>query len=264
MADVPLVVVHADAALLAQAAAARLITRVVDAQASRGSASVVLTGGSVGTAVLREVAGSPARDAIDWSRLDIWWGDERFLPAGDPERNETQARRALLDQVRVDPERVHPMPASDGPDLDVDAAAHRYAETLAVAARGRPSVGREVDVPEFDVLLLGVGQDAHVASLFPEMAGVHETQRPVVGVHGSPKPPPLRISLTLPAITSADEVWCAVTGADKAAAVGLALSGAGSVQAPAAGARGRRRTVWLVDRAAAASIPPSLIRPASP
>ena len=101
-------VVHAEPEVLAQAVAARLIVRLVDAQAARGAASVVLTGGPGrrrgATAAVRD---SPARDAVDWSRVDVWWGDERFLPAGHPDRNETQARAALLDALPLDPARVH-------------------------------------------------------------------------------------------------------------------------------------------------------------
>ena len=111
----PRVLVHPDAELLAEAVAARLADRLTAAIAARGSASVVLTGGGIGTKVLAELARGPNRDAIDWSRCDIWWGDERFLPEGDPERNETGARAALLDHVGVDPGRVHPMPGPDGP-----------------------------------------------------------------------------------------------------------------------------------------------------
>src|SRR3954447_2147973 len=114
----PLVVVHQDASLLARAVAARLVTALVDAQAARGQASVVLTGGGIGIATLRELSASPARDAIAWDALDVWWGDERFLPSGHPERNETQAREALLDAVDVEANRVHPMAPSDGADGD--------------------------------------------------------------------------------------------------------------------------------------------------
>ncbi|WP_243761086.1 6-phosphogluconolactonase [Streptomyces sp. YIM 98790] len=258
---VPQLVVHRDAPLMAQAAAARLITRVVDAQAGRGTASVVLTGGRNGIALLHALAESPARDAVDWSRLDLWWGDERFVPAGDPERNDAQARDALLNRVGLDPARVHPMPAPGGGPWgdDADAAAAAYAAELA-AACGSEEHG---PVPTFDVLLLGVGPDAHVASLFPEHPGVREGQRTVVGVHGSPKPPPTRISLTLPAIRAAREVWLLAAGADKATAVAMALSGAGELQAPAAGVYGRRRTLWLLDRAAAAHLPPQLYPPAT-
>ncbi|MFF9314516.1 6-phosphogluconolactonase [Streptomyces sp. NPDC014748] len=256
----PQLVVHRDKDLMAQAAAARLITRIVDAQASTGSANVVLTGGRNGNGVLAALAAAPARDAIDWARLDLWWGDERFLPEGDPERNVTQAREALLDSVPLDPKRVHVMPASDGPyGADVEAAADAYAEELARAA-GPENHGA---VPSFDVLMLGVGPDTHVASLFPEHPGVRETERTVIGVHGSPKPPPTRISLTLPAIRSAREVWLLAAGEDKANAVAMALSGAGEIQAPAAGAQGRTRTLWLLDTAAAAQLPRSLYPPAS-
>lgn len=134
----PQLVVHRDKELMAQAAAARLITKIVDAQTARGSASVVLTGGRNGNGLLAALAGSPARDAIDWSRLDLWWGDERFLPEGDPERNVTQAREALLDKVDLDPSRIHAMPASDGPyGGDADSAAAGYAAELAAAAGPR-------------------------------------------------------------------------------------------------------------------------------
>ncbi|MFD7165562.1 6-phosphogluconolactonase [Streptomyces violascens] len=257
----PQLVVHHDKELMAQAAAARLITKVVDAQAARGSASVVLTGGRNGNGLLAALASSPARDAIDWSRLDLWWGDERFVPEDDPERNYTQARAALLDAVPLDPKRVHAMPAAGGAyGQDADAAAAAYAAELADAA-GPEDHG---PVPTFDVLMLGVGPDTHVASLFPELPAVRETERTVVGVHGAPKPPPTRISLTLPAIRAAREVWLLAAGEDKAHAAAIALSGAGEVQAPAAGAYGRARTLWLLDAAAASQLPRSLYPPASP
>ncbi|WP_405932678.1 6-phosphogluconolactonase [Streptomyces sp. NBC_00827] len=258
--NTPQLVVHRDKELMAQAAAARLITKIVDAQASRGYASIVLTGGRNGNGLLAALSSAPARDAVDWGRLDLWWGDERFLPGGDPDRNDTQARAALLDSVPLDPARVHAMPASDGPyGSDVDAAAEAYEAELAKAA-GPENHG---SVPTFDVLMLGVGPDTHVASLFPELPAVRETERTVVGVHGAPKPPPTRISLTLPAIRSAREVWLLAAGEDKAQAAAIALSGAGEVQAPAAGAQGRSRTLWLLDAAAASQLPRSLYPPAS-
>ena len=251
---------HRDAQLLAKAAAARLVTRLVDSVAARGAASVVLTGGGVGTAVLAELAATPARDAIDWRHLDIWWGDERFVPVGDPERNETGAREALLDHVDTDPARVHPMPGSDGLDGDdPEAAAARYASWLEAAAKPED----HGQVPEFDILMLGIGPEAHVASLFPGMPALYD-DRPVVAVRGSPKPPPIRLTLTLPSICAAREVWVIAAGEEKAGAVQLALSGAGPVQVPAAAARGRQRTLFLLDRQAAARLPPDLGRPASP
>lgn len=243
------VVVHTDAAVLAPAVAARLIVQIIDAQARRGGAHVVLTGGRVAAAVLQAVHESAAADAVDWARVDLWWGDERFLPAGDPERNETQARAALLDALPLDPTRVHPMPASDGPDgADPDAAAARYAKELTAAAG-------DGELPSFDVLMLGVGEDGHVASLFPghPVVGAAGT---VAAVRDSPKPPPTRITLTMPAIVTAREVWLVASGAGKADAVGAALRGAGTPRLPAAEAVGTHGTRWLLDRDAAAGLPP--------
>ncbi|GAA1350347.1 6-phosphogluconolactonase [Saccharothrix algeriensis] len=248
----PEVVVHRDGDLLAAATAARLVTRLVDAQAARGWASLVLTGGRTGTAVLEQLRATPARDAVDWSRVDLYWGDERFLPAGHPERNETQARAALLDHVPVDPARVHAVEPSDGRfGDDPDAAADAYADVLAAAARPED----HGPVPSFDVLLLGVGEEGHTASIFPGSPAAYERDRAVVAVRNCPKPPPTRVSLTLPALRQAREVWLMTTGAAKAAAVSMALTGAGEVQLPAAGATGRRRTLWLLDSTAAAKVP---------
>ena len=256
--SVPTVILHHNADALAKTVAARIITRLVDAQSAKGGASLVLTGGSVGIATLAAIAATPARDAVDWRRLDIWWGDERFLPAGDPERNETGARAALLDLVDLDPARVHVM---RGPDsgMTAEESAQAYAAELRAAARPED----HGPVPAFDVLLLGMGPDSHVASLFPGMPALYD-ERPVVAVHGAPKPPPTRISLSMPTIRAAREVWVVAAGEEKAGAVRLALSAdSGAVQVPAAGARGRQSTLFLLDRAAASKLPPGLGRTAS-
>jgi 6-phosphogluconolactonase len=246
------VVVVPDADILASTVAARLVIKIIDAQAERGWASVVLTGGRIAAKVLRQVRDLPAADAIDWSHVDLWWGDERFLPTGHQDRNETQAREALLDALPLDPAHVHPMPASDGPDGDdAEQAAARYARELAAAAQPSSS-----ELPHFDVLMLGVGEDGHVASIFPEHPVGYATGT-TAAVHNSPKPPPTRITLTMSTIQSAEEVWLVAAGTDKAAAVGMAISGAGPKQLPAAGATGAERTLWLLDRAAAANVPSS-------
>ncbi|MGI8537172.1 MAG: 6-phosphogluconolactonase [Mycobacteriales bacterium] len=248
------IVVVRDPEVLAEAVAARLLTRLIDGQAVRGQASVVLTGGGVGIAALAAVARSPARAAVDWRRVDVWWGDERFVPIGDPERNERQARQALLDDLDLDPARVHPMGALGGVDGDdPDAAAARYADELRAAAP--PGFA----APPFDVLLLGMGAEGHTASIFPESAAAHD-ERLVLGVHGCPKPPPTRVSLGFPALCAAREVWLVVAGADKATMVAMALSGAGRVQVPAAGVAGTAQTLWLLDEAAASALPRDLRR----
>jgi 6-phosphogluconolactonase len=244
----PEVFVHTSGDLLASAAAARTVTRLADAIAAEGHAHVVLTGGGIGTKVLAAIAAAPARDAVDWRHVDFWWGDERFEPAGDPERNETGARAALLDALRVDQARVHAVAGPDGPDGDdPDAAAARYAAELAAAA------GDGV-VPVFDVLMLGIGPEGHVASIFPDSPAAHATGS-VVAVRNSPKPPPTRISFTFGAIQAAREVWILASGAEKADAVAEALSGVSQDKLPAAGARGRDRTLFLLDEAAASKLP---------
>jgi 6-phosphogluconolactonase len=225
---------------LAVATAKRLAAAIGTAQAARGTASVVLTGGRTGIAVLAELR--TAASAVDWSTVDLYWGDERFLPDGDPERNETQAREALLDHVPVSPARVFPMAPSDGEfGDDPEAAAEAYAVLLR-------------SVQAFDVCLLGVGEEGHTASVFPHSPAVEESARTVVAVRDCPKPPPTRVSMTLPTIRRANEVWLMTTGAAKAGPVAAAIGGAAEVDIPAAGARGQRETVWLLDKAAASQL----------
>ena len=249
----PEVFIHPDGDLLAAAAAARCVTRLADAIAVRGQAHLVLTGGGIGTKVLAALADAPARDAVDWRRVHFWWGDERFRPAGDAERNETGARAALLGKLGAAAVHVHVIAGPDGPDGgDPDAAAARYAAELASVARGGAGAGRAV--PEFDVLMLGVGPEGHVASIFPDSPAATATGT-VVAVRDCPKPPPTRVSLTFGAIQAAREVWVLASGAEKAGAVAEALSGIGQVKLPAAGAQGIERTLFLLDQAAAAQLP---------
>jgi 6-phosphogluconolactonase len=248
------VLVHPDKEALAGSVAARFITKIIDILDEKDEAHVVLTGGGMGGAVLSTIASSAASDTIDWSRIHFWWGDERFVPKGDPERNDQQAFDALLDHVPVDPAKVHPFPASDEID-SLDEAAAVYAEALDANA---PEGAR---YPLFDILFLGVGPDGHIASLFPGHPEIRITDATVVAVRNSPKPPPERLSLTLPVIQSADRVWMVLAGPDKASAIGLALAGASVDEVPVAGAEGRRRTVFFVDREAAAEVPENLIAP---
>ena len=246
---------HPDEASLAESVAGMLATRIAERQSEQGRVHIVLTGGGVGTAVLAALNRPPLRDTVDWAALEIWWGDERFAVAGDPDRNETGARAALLDHVPTDPGRVHPI---DGPDRATTAeeSAARYAELL----RRHAAPGHAV--PVFDVVLLGIGPDAHVASMFPELPATHIEDRSVVAVHGSPKPPPTRVTLTFPAINAAREVWVLASGVEKADAVRLACDpAAGPRQVPASGVHGFERTLFCVDNAAGSKLPADLGRP---
>ncbi|MBB6119753.1 6-phosphogluconolactonase [Nocardiopsis algeriensis] len=245
----PQVVRHADAEELAGSVALRLVNMIVQAEAEKRPFHLVLTGGGIGIATLAALRDRAAESNVNWSHVHLWWGDERFLPDKDPERNETQACEALIDAIDVPPHQVHPMPASDGMDGDqVEHAATRYARELTTAARGQGPV------PQFDVCLLGVGPDAHVASLFPGLSHVREDGASVTAVHDSPKPPPQRVTLTFPSIRSAREVWLLASGESKAEAVRLGLAGTDVDRAPVSGARGAEKTVFWVDEAAASLI----------
>ncbi|MGW0183265.1 6-phosphogluconolactonase [Nocardia sp. NPDC003345] len=233
--------VYPDSDALTTAAARLFVDTLTAAQAARGSASVVVTGGGTGIRLLEKVRANAG--GLDWSNLDVFWGDERFVPAGDPDRNELQAHRALLDHVPVDPARVHTVATSDGEYPDPVEAAAEYATALRahLATYGA-----------FDLHLLGMGPDGHINSLFPGHAETLGEQRELaVAVTDSPKPPPVRVTLTYPAIRRARQVVLVVAGADKAEPVAAALNGADPLKVPAAGARGTESTVWLVDRAAA-------------
>ena len=237
---------YPDTATLVAAAGDRLVTSIVDAIFKRGTAHVVLTGGGSGIGLLERVAARGGE--IDWSKVHIYWGDERFVPADDDERNEKQAREALLNAIDIPAGNVHPMAPSDGEfGDDLDAAAADYARVLAANAT-------DGSVPDFDVHLLGMGGEGHVNSLFPHTAAVRERDRSVVGVEDSPKPPPRRITLTLPAVQRSREVWLVVSGSGKADAVAAAVGGADPDDWPAAGAVGREATVWLLDEEAASKL----------
>ena len=248
------VLVHPDKQALADAVAARFLTKLGEVIASHGVAHVCLTGGTMGAGVLEAANASPDRDSVDWGKVVFWWGDERYLPHGDPDRNDTQSRAALLDHLDLSPEQVKSYPAP-GEHESIEAAADAYAALLAAAAP------EGALAPEFDVTFLGVGPDGHIASLFPEHETVRETTRSVIAERNSPKPPPERLSLTLPVINGSDRIWLVLAGADKAGALGLALADADVVDVPAAGAEGRYRTVFWVDQAAAAEVPENLIAP---
>lgn len=238
---------YADADALVAAAGDRLVGAITGAIDARGVAYVVLTGGGTGVKLLKHVGENGAK--IDWSKVHLFWGDDRFVPAADDERNDKQAREALLDHIDIPAANVHAMPASDGEFGDsIEDAAAAYEQVLAANAdEGSPT-------PDFDVHLLGMGGEGHVNSLFPHTAATRETERLVVGVTNSPKPPPRRITLTLPAVTRSREVWLVVAGAEKSDAVAAAVGGAAADDVPAAGAAGREATVWLLDEAAAAKL----------
>jgi 6-phosphogluconolactonase len=237
-----------DSETLVRAAGSRLVNAIQAAVAARGRALIVLTGGGNGIGLLKYL-GTQGQQ-IDWSKVHLFWGDERYVPEDDDERNEKQAREALLDHIDIPPSQVHPMAASDG-EFGDDLAAAALAYEQLLAANAAPGEA----VPNFDVHLLGMGPEGHINSLFPDTPAVLESTRMVVSVENSPKPPPQRITLTLPAIQRSREVWLMVSGAGKADAAAAAIGGAAPVSVPAAGAIGLKTTLWLLDEEAAAKLP---------
>jgi len=232
---------------VAEAVAEALVARLSAIHREGRVASVVLTGGSIAVKVHKAVAASPHRDDVDWGRVEFWFGDERFVPADDPDRNAGEAEESMLGSLPVDPARVHVIPASDGPyGDDVEAAAAAYADELAAAG----TVG---DGQAFDVLMLGIGPDGHCASLFPGRSEQFD-ERAAVAVRDSPKPPPTRISLTMGVLNSAREVWWIASGEEKADVIRDAVRGADPIDVPAAGPHGIDRTVWWLDESAAAKL----------
>jgi 6-phosphogluconolactonase len=242
------IVVHEDASTLAGDVASRLLERLEEAQSRGEVPQIGLTGGSIADALHREVARRAEDSSVDWSKVVFWWGDERFVASTSEDRNARQARTALLDQLLhadppLDPAHVHEAPASDEVTT-VEESAAAYAATMRSQGAGF-----------FEVLMLGVGPDGHIASLFPGHPALEITDQIATAVHDSPKPPPERVSLTFEAMDRAKAVWFLVSGAEKASAVAAALAGGDRREIPARGVVGTEETVWLIDAAAASELP---------
>ena len=242
--SVPAVIQHPDAGSLAADVATRLLERLEEAQAEGRVPAIALTGGTIADEIHREIARLAADSSVDWSRVDVWWGDERFVPADSPDRNAGQARAALLARIPVDPARVHEMPAASAGVSAAEAAAG-YADEI-----------RRHGAGEFEVVMLGVGPDGHVASLFPGYPQLDVDDTIAVAVTDSPKPPPERISLTFPALNRSRAVWFVVSGDGKADAVARAVNGSPSDRhvTPAAAVHGHDETLWFLDEAAASRL----------
>ncbi len=236
--NAPLVEVHPDADALATTVAGELLSRLADAQEAGREPQIALTGGTIADAVHRELARLSIDSEVDWSRVVVWWGDERFVPADSPDRNAGQARAAFLDSVGAS--QVHEMPASD------------QAEGVEAAALAFEAQVREHGSGEFEVVILGIGPDGHVASLFPGSPQLDVDDRIAVGVTDSPKPPAERLTFTFDALNRTRSLWVVASGEGKADAVAAALAPEGTVrETPARGVHGRVETTYFLDREAA-------------
>ncbi|WP_075200941.1 6-phosphogluconolactonase [Leucobacter celer] len=227
-----------DLAALGAAVADALVAGCRARQAQGEVPCIVLTGGSGGERVLRDLAAHAELGSVDWRRVRFLWGDERWVPQGHEDRNDKLADDTLFAAVETDPALVHRIPAADS-GLPLDAAAAAYADLVA-------------GIDRIDFALSGVGPDGHVASLFPgreDLLLVGPDVVDAIPVRDSPKPPPERISLTLPALNRAEHTWLIAAGAAKAEAVGRIVARDEPVL-PAARLSGTVETVIWADDAA--------------
>jgi 6-phosphogluconolactonase len=236
------VTVLADPGTVARAAADRVVSTLRSAIEERGAARVALSGGGTPKQVYPLLLEPARRDAVDWGRVEFFWGDERAVPPDHPESNFGVAYRSFISHLPgVQPGNVHRMPA-EAQDIHAAALSHESEIRLAFGAHGS-------EVPSFDLVWLGMGPDGHTASLFPGSAALDENERWVVA-NWAPGPEAWRMTLTYPVLDAARQVLFVVTGADKAEA--FARVRAGDRELPAARV-GARSVEWLVDTAVAAA-----------
>lgn len=238
--------VYAQAEALAQAAAALFHEVTTTAAKTRNLAYLALSGGSTPVRMGEILVAPPYRETVPWSAIEFFWGDERWVPASDAASNYGTAKQTLLDHVAVDLSRVNPAP--------VDAADPQIAAQM-YSAQLKTVFGTVADIPRFDLVLLGMGDDGHTASLFPGTPAIHETEALVVANY-VPKLETYRITMTPPLLNAAREVVFLVSGAGKAEMLASVLTGPKRVdELPSqiiAPEHGRLR--WFVDEAAAANL----------
>ena len=211
-----------DAAALASAAAALFAASAAEATAARGLFSVMLSGGSTPRAMHARLVSSKVASRIDWERVCFFWGDERCLPPEHPDSNYRMARETLLDPNDVPAENVYRIHG----ELPLETAAASYEAELRSFATAHPPTNG-LSAPRFDLILLGMGDDGHTASLFPHSAAIHESQRWVVAVPHTTPPPPLvpRVTVTPVIINAAAHVVFLVSGSAKAERLQKVIAG---------------------------------------
>jgi len=235
---------YADADAVATAVAQAVVARLETVLEAQEVTHLAVTGGSVGILSLAKLG--KLQSGVDWTRVHVWWGDERFVPNGSADRNSSQASAVWLDGSEVPAANIHEFPSSETGQPLGAAALEFAAELHRMKTDG-------YDHPVFDIVLLGMGPDGHVASLFPDST-TGELHGPwVLAEHDSPKPPPERLSFSFDLLNSAREVWFTVAGLDKAPAVTRVFEEA-NCGLPAAKVSGTEKTIWFVDSAAGISL----------
>jgi len=242
--DTPIMIhIYPDRESLSRAAAAAFVERARGIQKVQGRVSVALAGGRTPRRTYELLAQPPFRDQLDWKKVHVFWGDERCVPPDDPGSNARMAREVLLDHVPIPPGQIHPISCSHSAETGASA----YEAELKNFFAGQP--------PRFDFMFLGLGQDAHTASLFPASPALFERARWTAAVSAAPRNLP-RVTLTLPIINQAAFIAFLVFGSEKAKVLQAVLEGPhdpyrlpAQMVCPLAG-----ELHWLVDQEAAAGL----------
>lgn len=222
-----------DADSLARGAAEEFVTRLGQLLSELPEVHIQLTGGTIGIATLAAIADREDAHLLDWSRVHVWWGDERFVESESGDRNAVQAKKAMLSKLPA--ANLHEFPASDE-SMTLDQAANFFSAELAAIE------------PHFSLAFVGMGPDGHICSLFPGKPAI-EAGVQVIAEHDSPKPPPQRLSFSYEAMNAVDELWFVIAGADKQDAVSVAF-GDDPESLPVGRVHGKIKTVWFVDQSA--------------
>ena len=221
---------------LATSMAGRLVQRIIDLQATRDCVNLALTSGNTASSMYAAFGMLAQTPSLDPNRLTLWWSSERYVPTTDPHRNSTLALSLLARKLSLVSSNVHPMPSTTG-TRDPDEAAYIYAT--------------EIGDTIFDICLLGLGRDGHVAAIYPDHHSLtvqHETSLLAIGVTDAPVPPLERVTLTLNTINRSSEVWLLATGTAKADVVARAVQH--DTVLPAGLVHGAEATYWFLDAAA--------------
>lgn len=258
-------IVYPNPSLLAQAVAARTLLTMNEVLGTPGRdrIDIAVTGGTDGTAILEAMASSALLGIVDWSRVHVWWGDERFVQPDSDERNDRVARAALFDKLiaegRMADAQIHAMPADDrSADARTHATAHDDGEALErAAARYQQELLHELgEAAAMDLMMFGVGPDGHFASLFPgrPQLGLDGDDVLVTGVQDSPKPPPLRLTMTVPMIARSARVWMCGSRPGKAEAMARTFLQRRDTAFPGSFADATQEVLWICDGDSAARI----------
>ena len=234
--------ISTNAPALAQKVAGALVAVVSEKLGQGGTPRVCLTGGRIAEQLHEAIARSRSASELLWEHVEWWWGDERFVPSGSEQRNDVMAQRSLFDRIQITPQKVHSMPASDDSFRTIQDAADSYTAQL---TRQAPD--------GFDIVLLSLGPDGHIASLFPDSTSLSARQVKAIAITSAPNPPPERITLALEVLAHTKNLWIMASGSEKPGAVKAAILDQ-ATDLPAVRLSQLKQPVWYLDQAAASKL----------